>query len=76
MKEVYIEESNGLGFIEWGQEFIFFINIFSKHNFKIKWGPNKKYWEAQEGSERDKMEIRIISLKASKIYHCNKQILG
>lgn len=35
-------------------------------------GPNKKYWEAQEGSERDKMEIRIISLKASKIYHCTQ----
>jgi len=35
-------------------------------------GPNKKYWEAQEGSERDKMEIRIISLKASKIYHCKQ----
>lgn len=70
MKEVYIEESNGLGFIEQGDRNLCFINIFSKHNFKNKMGPNKKYWEAQEGSERDKMEIRIISLKASKIYHC------
>ena len=25
-------------------------------------GPNKKYWEAQEGSERDKMEIRMFNI--------------
>lgn len=37
MKEVYIEESNGLGFIEQGDRNLYFINIFSKHNFKIKW---------------------------------------
>lgn len=37
MKEVYIEESNGLGFIEQGDRNLYFINIFLKHNFKIKW---------------------------------------
>ena len=42
MKEVYIEESNGLGFIDQGDRNLYFINIFAKYNFKIKWDLMKK----------------------------------